>query len=51
MEVPTYYIELRQAIYQAAMELGFEIVDANAEKQLGNECKKIGESFLVEHVL
>lgn len=45
MEVPTYYIELRQAVYQAAMELGFEIVDANAEKQLGNKCNNISKSF------
>lgn len=41
VEVPTYYFELRQAVYQAAIELGFEIVDANAEKQLGNECNYV----------
>lgn len=46
VEVPTYYIELREAVYEAAAELGFEIVDSNAEKQLGKEYNNIFKRIL-----
>lgn len=38
VEVPPYYSELKQAAYEAATELGFEILDSNAERQLGKKC-------------
>lgn len=41
VEVPLYYSELKQAAFEAADELGFEILDSNAERQLGKKCYSI----------
>lgn len=41
VEVPSYHPELKQAVYDAAAELGFEILDSNAEKQLGKKLPMI----------
>lgn len=45
VEVPPYYSELKQAAYEAATELGFEILDSNAERHFVKKCYNNSKRF------